>query len=171
MLILRMAESAFWLRWFMTPIESKPCKWLSHSCFPSMNIRRFHEHALRIVARAIVRAQVNRTGVDMTSFNSVDICDHCVPAYTSNTHHWAVCTILKSLHFWAAFMLILRRQNQRFETLISKRRSRNALHGNIAHKSLRDRRPLREHALRIVRGYCSSSSVLCKGVNFEQNHF
>ena len=54
-------------------------------------------------------------------------------------------------------MLILRGQNQRFETLIQnanpKRRSRGVLFMLPSR-----RRRFREHALRIVRGYCSSSS-------------
>ena len=57
----------------------------------------------------------------------------------------------------AAFMLILRRQNQRFETLIQnadpKRRSRE-----YCSCFPREEDDFVEHALRIVRGYCSSSS-------------
>ena len=73
---------------------------------------------------AIVRAQVNRKGVYMTSFNVV-ICDFAFMLPPESA--FALTTIVNA-HFWAAFMLILRRQNQRFETLIQnadpKRRSR-----------------------------------------------
>ena len=73
---------------------------------------------------AIVRAQVNRKGVYMTSFKRGYMW-FCVQA--STRIRFALTTIVNA-HFWAAFMLILRRQNQRFETLIQnadpKRRSR-----------------------------------------------
>ena len=54
-------------------------------------------------------------------------------------------------------MLILRMQNQRFETLIAKRRFKMPFTGVLFMLPSRRRR-FREHALRIVRGYCSSSS-------------
>ena len=72
--------------------------------------------------QAIVRAQVNRKGVYMTSFKRgynviLRSCFH-------QNQRFALTTIVNA-HFWAAFMLILRR---RFETLIQnadpKRRSR-----------------------------------------------
>ena len=40
-------------------------------------------------------------------------------------------TTIVNAHFWAAFMLILRRQNQRFETPIQ-----NAVHGSTVYASL-----------------------------------
>ena len=72
--------------------------------------------------QAIVRAQVNRKGVYMTSFKRgynviLRSCFH-------QNQRFALTTIVNA-HFWAAFMLILRK---RFETLIQnadpKRRSR-----------------------------------------------
>ena len=48
----------------------------------------------------------------------------------------------------AAFMLILRRQNRRFKTPFT----------GVLFMLPSRRRRFREHALRIVRGYCSSSS-------------
>ena len=62
--------------------------------------------------QAIVRAQVNRKGVYMTSFKRgynviLRSCFH-------QNQRFALTTIVNA-HFWAAFMLILRR---RFETLI-----------------------------------------------------
>ena len=72
--------------------------------------------------QAIVRAQVNRKGIYMTSFKRgynviLRSCFH-------QNQRFALTTIVNA-HFWAAFMLILRR---RFETLIQnadpKRRSR-----------------------------------------------
>ena len=72
--------------------------------------RRFREHA-RALFEAIVRAQVNRKGVYMTSFKRgynviLRSCFH-------QNQRFALTTIVNA-HFWAAFMLILRRQNQRF---------------------------------------------------------
>ena len=75
-----------------------------------------------LLIQAIVRAQVNRKGVYMTSFKRgynviLRSCFH-------QNQRFALTTIVNA-HFWAAFMLILRR---RFETLIQntdpKRRSR-----------------------------------------------
>ena len=72
--------------------------------------------------QAIVRAQVNRKGVYMTSFKRgymwfLRSCFH-------QNQRFALTTIVNA-HFWAAFILILR---SRFETLIQnadpKRRSR-----------------------------------------------
>ena len=72
--------------------------------------------------QAIVRAQVNRKGVYMTSFKRgynviLRSCFH-------QNQRFALTTIVNA-HFWAAFMLILRR---RFETVIQnadpKRRSK-----------------------------------------------
>ena len=78
--------------------------------------------------QAIVRAQVNRKGVYMTSFKRgynviLRSCFH-------QNQRFALTTIVNA-HFWAAFMLILRR---RFETLIQnadpKRRSRKYCHAS-----------------------------------------
>ena len=73
--------------------------------------------------QAIVRAQVNRKGVYMTSYLNVRYMWFCVHAST-RISRFALITIVNA-HFWPAFMLILRR---RFETLIQnadpKRRSR-----------------------------------------------
>ena len=87
--------------------------------------RRFRESMHCALFEAIVRAQVNRKGVYMTSFKRGYMW-FCVHAST-RIQRFALTTIVNA-HFWAAFMLILRRQNQRFETLIqnadSKRPSR-----------------------------------------------
>ena len=57
---------------------------------------------------------------------NVVICDFALECFHQN-QRFALTTIVNA-HFWAAFMLTLRRQNQRFETLIQnadpKRRSR-----------------------------------------------
>ena len=78
---------------------------------------------------AIVRAQVNRKGVYMTSFIKTWLYVILRSCFHQN-QRFALTTIVNA-HFWAAFMLILRRQNQRFETLIQ-----NALHGSTVHASL-----------------------------------
>ena len=93
-------------RWFKTPIQNADSKRRSKTP----------------LIQAIVRAQVNRKGVYMTSFKRgynviLRSCFH-------QNQRFALTTIVNA-HFWAAFMLILRR---RFETLIQnadpKRRSR-----------------------------------------------
>ena len=93
------------------------------SCFPREEDDFVSMHCA--LFEAIVRAQVNRKGVYMTSFKRgyyviLRSCFH-------QNQRFALTTFVNA-HFWAAFMLILRRQNQRFETLIqnadSKRPSR-----------------------------------------------
>ena len=93
------------------------------SCFPREEDDFVSMHCA--LFEAIVRAQVNRKGVYMTSFKRgynviLRSCFH-------QNQRFALTTIVNA-HFWTAFMLILRRQNQRFETLIqnadSKRPSR-----------------------------------------------
>ena len=84
-----------------------------YSCFPREEDDFVSMHCA--LFEAIVRAQVNRKGVYMTSFKRgynviLRSCFH-------QNQRFALTTIVKA-HFWAAFMLILRRQNQRFETLI-----------------------------------------------------
>ena len=83
------------------------------SCFPREEDDFVSMHCA--LFEAIVRAQVNRKGVYMTSFKRgynviLRSCFH-------QNQRFALTTIVNA-HFWAAFMLILRRQNQRFETLI-----------------------------------------------------
>ena len=90
--------------------------------------RRFREHALRIV-RGYCSSSSERKGVYMTSFKRgynviLRSCFH-------QNQRFALTTIVNA-HFWAAFMLILRRQNQRFETLIQTP-IQNALHGSTVH--------------------------------------
>ena len=59
--------------------------------------------------------------------------------------------------FGCVSCLCLWLQNQCVETLMSKRRCQNALHVCVLfYASLVSLRRFREHALRIVRGYCSS---------------
>ena len=83
------------------------------SCFPREEDDFVSMHCA--LFEAIVRAQVNRKGVYMTSFKRGYMW-FCVHAST-RISVFALTTIVNA-HFWAAFMLILRRQNQRFETLI-----------------------------------------------------
>ena len=83
------------------------------SCFPREEDDFVSMHCA--LFEAIVRAQVNRKGVYMTSFKRGYMW-FCVHAVHQN-QRFALTTIVNA-HFWAAFMLILRRQNQRFETLI-----------------------------------------------------
>ena len=91
------------------------------SCFPREEDDFVSMHCA--LFEAIVRAQVNRKGVYMTSFKRGVILRSCF----HQNQRFALTTIVNA-HFWAAFMLILRRQNQRFEMLIqnadSKRPSR-----------------------------------------------
>ena len=107
--------------------------------------------------QAIVRAQVNRKGVYMTSFKRgynviLRSCFH-------QNQRFALTTIVNA-HFWAAFMLILRR---RFETLIQNA-DPNAVHGSTVHASLEKKtiRLPKKACLGILgmfnSGYCSSSS-------------
>ena len=58
----------------------------------------------------------------------------------------------------AAFMLILRRQNQRFETLIQNADPKRPSREYCSCFPREEDDFVHEHALRIVRGYCSSSS-------------
>ena len=108
--------------------------------------------------QAIVRAQVNRKGVYMTSFKRgynviLRSCFH-------QNQRFALTTIVNA-HFWAAFMLILRR---RFETLIQnadpKRRSRK--YCSVASLEKKTIRLPKKACLGILgmfnSGYCSSSS-------------
>ena len=117
--------------------------------------RRFREHALALF-EAIVRHQVNRKGVYMTSFITwlyviLRSCFH-------QNQRFALTTIVMTHRLGCVSrILILRWQNQRFETLIQKRRSKTPFTGVLFMIPSRRRR-FREHALRIVRGYCSSSS-------------
>ena len=96
---------------------------------------------------------MNRKGVYMTSFKRgynviLRSCFH-------QNQRFALTTIVNA-HFWAAFMLILRR---RFETLIQ-----NAVHGSTVHASLEKKtiRLPKKACLGILgmfnSGYCSSSS-------------
>ena len=83
------------------------------SCFPREEDDFVSMHCA--LFEATVRAQVNRKGVYMTSFKRgynviLRSCFH-------QNQRFALTTIVNA-HFRAAFMLILRRQNQRFETLI-----------------------------------------------------
>ena len=69
-------------------------------------------------------------------------------------------TTIVNAHFWAAFMLILRR---RFETLIQnadpKRRSRKSVHASLEKKTIRLPKKACLGILGMFNsGYCSSSS-------------
>ena len=94
------------------------------SCFPREEDDFVSMHCA--LFEAIVRAQVNRKGVYMTSFKRAWLYVILRSCFHQN-QRFALTTIVNA-HFGAAFMLILRRQNQRFETLIQnadpKRRSR-----------------------------------------------
>ena len=111
MLILRRQNQRF-----ETLIENADPKRPSReycSCFPREEDDFVSMHCA--LFEAIVRAQVNRKGVYMTSFKRgynviLRSCFH-------QNQRFALTTIVNA-HFRAAFMLILRRQNQRFETLI-----------------------------------------------------
>ena len=102
-------------------------------------------------------AQVNRKGVYMTSFKRgynviLRSCFH-------QNQRFALTTIVNA-HFWAAFMLILRR---RFETLIQnadpKRRSRKYCSCFLEKKTIRLPNKACLGILGMFNsGYCSSSS-------------
>ena len=119
--------------------------------------RRFREHALRIVRRLYSSSsEPERRLYDV--YLNVVICSNFAFMLPPLNQRFASNHCSRTTHhFWVAFMLILRRQNQRFETLIQnadpKRRSRE-----YCLCFPREDRRFREHALRIVRGYCSSSS-------------
>ena len=86
--------------------------------------RRFREHALRIVrGYCSSSSEPERRLYDVIQTWLYVILRSCF----HQNQRFALTTIVNA-HFWAAFMLILRRQNQRFETLIqnadSKRPSR-----------------------------------------------
>ena len=110
-------------RWFKTPIQNavngEYC-----SCFP-------REHGTAHCSRPIVRAQWTGKAFIWRHLNVV-ICDFAFMLHQNQ--RFALTTIVNA-HFWAAFMLILRRQNQRFETLIQTP-IQNALHGSTVHASL-----------------------------------
>ena len=107
--------------------------------------------------QAIVRAQVNRKGVYMTSFKRgynviLRSCFH-------QNQRFALTTIVNA-HFWAAFMLICEGVLKRwFKTPIQ-----NAVHGSTVHAS-HEKKTIRlpkKACLGILgmfnSGYCSSSS-------------
>ena len=102
---------------------------------------------------AIVRAQVNRKGVYMTSFKRgyMWFCVHASPESAFCSNHDRKRTFLGCVHAYFA------RAESAFWNADSKRRSKTPFTGVLFMLPSRRRR-FREHALRIVRGYCSSSS-------------
>ena len=117
--------------------------------------RRFREHCTAHCSEAIVRApEVNRKGVYMTSFKRgyMWFCVHCFPpesAFCSN--HDRKRTFLGCVHAYFA------KAESAFWNADSKRRFKTPFTGVLFMLPSRRRR-FREHALRIVRGYCSSWS-------------
>ena len=108
-------------RWFKTPIQNALHGSTVHA---SLDRRRFREHALRIVrGYCSSSSEPERRLYDVIWTWLYVILRSCF----HQNQRFALTTIVNA-HFWAAFMLILRRQNQRFETLIqnadSKRPSR-----------------------------------------------
>ena len=122
------------------------------SCFPREEDDFVSMHCA--LFEAIVRAQVNRKGVYMTSFKRGYMW-FCVHAST-RISVFALITINKRT-FLGCVHAYFAKAESAFWNADSKRRSKTPFTGVLFMLPSRRRR-FREHALRIVRGYCSSSS-------------
>ena len=121
------------------------------SCFPREEDDFVSMHCA--LFEAIVRAQVNRKGVYYWNLNVV-ICDFAFmlpPESAFCSNHDRKRTFLGCVHAYFA------KAESAFWNADSKRRFKTPFTGVLFMLPSRRRR-FREHALRIVRGYCSSSS-------------
>ena len=121
------------------------------SCFPREEDGFVSMHCA--LFEAIVRAQVNRKGVYMTSFKRgyYVILRSWFHQNQRFANHVRKRTFLGCGHAYFA------KAESAFWNADSKRRSKTPFAGVLFMLPSRRRR-FREHALRIVRGYCSSSS-------------
>ena len=123
------------------------------SCFPREEDDFVSMHCA--LFEAIVRAQVNRKGVYMTSFKRGYMW-FCVHAST-RIIFWALKNHVRKRTFLGCVHAYFAKAESAFWNADSKRRSKTPFTGVLFMLPSRRRR-FREHALRIVRGYCSSSS-------------
>ena len=147
--LIAKAESPYLKCWFKTPIQNA-LHW--STLHASLEIE---DDLLQSCNLRIVRAfKWTGQGVYMTSFKRgyMLFCYSCF----HQIQRFALTTIV-SAHNWAAYMLILRRHNQHFKTLIQNADSKRSFTGVLFMIPSRSRR-FRDYGMRIVRGYCSSSS-------------